>query len=146
MYWKQLFYCCQFMERNFLVKQSIAMILLLRRSTFITTHFVEQFFVYYCNNTDTYMDRLFEAKARFGEEYVLYNIYRLGLDQYEAQLIQEENAETDLNVPRRLIVSKDNGQWQTDEATFSELGSTLGIEIDAFNHGYGELLGRIGVR
>jgi hypothetical protein len=146
MYWKQLFYCCQFMERNFLVKQSVAMILLLRRSTFIGIKFLEQFLLYLYNNTNCFMNRLFEAKARFAGEYVLYNIYRLGLDQYEAQLIQEENAENGLNVPRRLIVSKDNGEWQTDEAAYSELGSTLGIEIDAFNHGYGELLGRIGVR
>jgi len=92
------------------------------------------------------MNRLFEAKARFAGEYVLYNIYRVASDKYEAQLIQDENTESAVAVPSRLLMTRENGQWQTSDEAYQELGSTLGIEIDAFNYGYGELLGRIGVR
>lgn len=91
------------------------------------------------------MEPLFEAKALYENEYALYNIYRLEVDKYKAQLITDENGNYDSASPMELIVSKQNGEWQTDDPAFHDLGCTLGIEIDAFNNGYGALLGRIGI-
>lgn len=91
------------------------------------------------------MKPLFEAKARYADKYALYNIYRVEPGKYKAELITDENGDFDSSAPNELLLSKNDGEWQTEDATFKELGGTLGIEIDVFNNGYGALLGRIGV-
>jgi len=91
------------------------------------------------------MKPLFEAKALYAEEYALYNIYRLEPEKYKAQLIYDQNDNYDPLAPVELVVTKQNGQWKTHDERYSELGSTIGIEIDVFNNGYGDILGRIGV-
>ena len=90
------------------------------------------------------MEPLFEAKALFEDQYVLYNIYRVEPEKYKAELIVDEAGDNETAAPRQVIVSKNNRKWETEDNTASELGATLGIEIDAFNNGYGALLGRIG--
>jgi hypothetical protein len=90
------------------------------------------------------MDPLFEAKALFDDQYALYNIYRIEPEKYKAERVIDEEENTDSSAPMELIVSKNNGKWETDDKSLIDLGATLGIEIDAFNYGYGALLGRIG--
>jgi hypothetical protein len=92
------------------------------------------------------MEPLFEAKASYGDQYALYNVHRLDHEKYKAELISHDTGNTDAPAPAELILSKKNGTWQTDDNQVSELISTIGIEIDVFNNGYGALLGRIGVR
>jgi hypothetical protein len=94
------------------------------------------------NNYPCLMEPLFEAKALYVNEYALYNIYRIAPEKYKAQLITDEN---DSAAPMELLIIKSNGQWQTEDPAFNELGTTLGVEIDVFNHGYGDILGRIGI-
>ncbi|GEO11811.1 hypothetical protein [Segetibacter aerophilus] len=91
------------------------------------------------------MEPLFEAKALYENEYVLYNIYRIERERYKAELIVNDDEEDKTTAPKELFVTKKNGKWHIEDSTFNELGLTLGIEIDAFNNGYGALLGRIGV-
>jgi hypothetical protein len=92
------------------------------------------------------MEPLFEAKALYDNEYALFNIYRVEREKYKAELIDDKSEETASTAPRELILSKKDGKWHIEDSRFNELGSTLGIEIDTFNNGYGALLGRIGVR
>lgn len=91
------------------------------------------------------MELLFEAKALYAGEYALYNIYRLDRDTYKAQLITDTNGNYDSAAPMELVVAKQAGKWRSEDSAYGELGATLGIEIDAFNNGYGALLGRIGM-
>lgn len=58
----------------------------------------------------------------------------------------EENNDTDTTFPAELVLIKNDEIWQSEDKAYPELSSTLGDEIDVFNSGYGELLGRIGVR
>lgn len=90
------------------------------------------------------MELLFEAKAITNEQTILYNIFRLQPEKYKAEIILEENADT--TSPAGLVLIKNNETWQSEDNTYSELSATLGAEIDVFNNGYGDLLGRIGVR
>ena len=91
------------------------------------------------------MEQLFEAKAPFEDQYALYIIYRLTPQEYRAELLPDKDGEYDTAAPKELIVTKNNGNWQSDNAAFGELAKTIGVEIDVFNNGYGALLGRIGV-
>ncbi len=91
------------------------------------------------------MERLFEAKAPFKDQYALYNIYRLTPLEYKAELISDRNGEYDCAAPRELIISKNDGDWQSKDHLFTDLVKTIGVEIDVFNNGYGALLGRIGI-
>ncbi|MDQ6812674.1 MAG: hypothetical protein M3040_02875 [Bacteroidota bacterium] len=90
------------------------------------------------------MEPLFEAKALYEDVYVLYNIFRIDQEKYKAQLLFDKDGSSSA-APTELIVAKQNRQWQTEDLKFKELGATLGVEIDAFNNGYGALLGRIGI-
>ena len=91
------------------------------------------------------MEPLFEAKALYENEYALYNIFRIAPGRYKAQLITDEEGNFDAAAPIELTVCKKEGQWHPEDNAFYELAATLGIEIDAFNNGYGALLGRIGI-
>ena len=91
------------------------------------------------------MSPLFEAKASVQDQYALYNIFRLDLDKYKAELISDKNEEYHSSAPRELIISKNNGKWNSENQLFEDLVATIGVEIDVFNNGYGALLGRIGV-
>lgn len=91
------------------------------------------------------MDPLFEAKALYGNEYASYNIFRMERGRYKAQLITDAEGNYDDAAPMELIVCKRQGQWHPEDNGYHELASTLGVEIDAFNNGYGALLGRIGI-
>ncbi len=90
------------------------------------------------------MELLFEAKAITNEQTILYNIFRLQPEKYKAEIILEENADT--SSPAELVLIKNNETWQSEDNSHPQLCATLGAEIDVFNHGYGDLLGRIGVR
>ncbi|MCW3114946.1 MAG: hypothetical protein JWR18_3342 [Segetibacter sp.] len=90
------------------------------------------------------MEPLFEAKALFEDQYALYNVHRLGQDKYKAQLVVSEDNDDETTPPKELVLIKKGGKWQTEDSKFAELGSTIGIDIDVFNNGYGALLGRIG--
>ena len=90
------------------------------------------------------MEPLFEAKALYADQYVLYNIYRLGTEKYRAQLVTDEEGDYDPGAPKELVLSKNNRGWHIEDSSFKDLGNTLAIEIDVFNNGYGALLGRIG--
>ncbi len=90
------------------------------------------------------MEPLFEAKALVLDDYVLYHIFRLDTKRYRAVLIENEDGTVNDAAPAELIITKDNGSWQTEGERFEELGETIGAEIDAFNNGYGAILGRIG--
>lgn len=92
------------------------------------------------------MNPLFEAKVSVEDQYALYNIFRLDSNKYKAELIMDDNGEFYALAPRELILTKNNGKWQSEDASFEELVKTIGIEIDVFNNGYGALLGRIGVK
>lgn len=92
------------------------------------------------------MEPLFEAKATFNEQITIYNIYRIHPEKYKAQIVLKESTKSDKDAPSELVLFKKNGTWQAEDNTNLELSTTLGIEIDVFNHGYGDLLGRIGVR
>ena len=92
------------------------------------------------------MEPLFEAKAAFENQEALYHIFRLSPQKYKAQLIDSEDTDPDFNAPTELIISKLNGSWESEDRSFDELGATLGGEIDMFNSGYGDMLGRIGSR
>lgn len=91
------------------------------------------------------MEPLFEAKARFNEAIVSYNIFRIDNDNYEASLLSPEDANFPTSAPGRLKLTKTREEWLIDDEAHKQLGATLGIEIDVFNTGYGDLLGRIGV-
>ena len=88
------------------------------------------------------MDCLFEAKALFEEEYVIYYIFRAEDKKYRAELLKNEERPT--SAPESIVLFKKDGEWQSEDNKHKELVSTLGIEIDVFNNGYGALLGRIG--
>jgi len=90
------------------------------------------------------MELLFQAKAIINEDTVLYNIFRLESEKYKAEIVLEEN--TDTTFPERLILMKNNETWQSEDKAYPQLSAILGDEIDVFNYGYGDLLGRIGVR
>ncbi len=92
------------------------------------------------------MELLFEAKAITNEQKTLYNIFRLQPERYKAEMILEENADIDKTSPSELILIKNNETWQSEDDTYPELSAALGAEIDVFNYGYGDLLGRIGVK
>jgi len=92
------------------------------------------------------MEPLFEAKTTFDERMTLYNIFRIGKEKYKAEMVNNKNDRHETTAPRELILTKNNYTWQTENSDYAELGATLGAEIDAFNNGYGDLLGRIGVR
>jgi hypothetical protein len=91
------------------------------------------------------MEPLFEAKAPYEDEYALYNIYRIEQEKYKAQLLFDKEGNTNPGAPMELIITKKNRKWQTEDSRFEDLATTLGVEIDAFNNGYGALLGRIGI-
>lgn len=91
------------------------------------------------------MEPLFEAKALYENEYALYNIFRLERGRYKAQLITDEDGNYDAAAPMELILCKREGQWHPEDNGPNELATTLGMEIDAFNNGYGAILGRIGI-
>lgn len=93
-----------------------------------------------------YMELLFEAKAIINEETFLYNIFRMPPEKYKAEMVLEENNDTDTTFPAELVLIKKNETWQAEDKAYPELSATLGTEIDVFNNGYGDLLGRIGVR
>lgn len=107
---------------------------------------MEQFFMLIDYKIIVVITPLFEAKAAVLDQYALYNIFRLDSDKYRAELISDKNEEYHESAPRELIISKNNGLWQTEDKLFEELVTTIGVEIDAFNNGYGALLGRIGVK
>ncbi len=90
------------------------------------------------------MKPLFEAKAIINARTAFYNIYRVELQKYKAKIIVKENQSH--TVPDELVLEKENGMWKTGNNDYKELGTTLGVEIDVFNNGYGDLLGKIGVR
>ena len=92
------------------------------------------------------MEPLFEAKATFDGRLRVYNIFRTSPESYKAQFVPGEDDEEATTAPAELLLTRDNGSWQTEDNKYNDLGSTLGIEIDVFNNGYGDLLGRIGVR
>lgn len=92
------------------------------------------------------MELLFEAKAITNEQKTLYNIFRLQPERYKAEMILEEDADIDKTFPAELILIKNNESWQSEDNNYPELSATLGAEIDVFNNGYGDLLGKIGVR
>lgn len=92
------------------------------------------------------MKVLFEAKARIKQQMVLYNIFRLQPEKYKAVIALKANTDNDQAAPSEVVLIKKNGAWQTEDNTNAVLAGTLGIEIDVFNNGYGDLLGRIGVR
>ena len=92
------------------------------------------------------MERLFEAKATFNDQLISYNIFRLGTDQYKATLMTAEDANFPTSAPAEILIEKKAGQWQSSDQVHKELSATLSIEIDVFNNGYGDLLGRIGQR
>ena len=91
------------------------------------------------------MQPLFEAKATFDERITVYNIFRIGPEKYKAQIVIDEGAKNEATAPAEMILTKDQGTWHIEDNNYDELGATLGAEIDVFNNGYGELLGRIGV-
>jgi hypothetical protein len=91
------------------------------------------------------MKPLFEAKATFNKQRTFYKIFRLHPEKYKAQIVAKESA-YNTTAPEELVLIKNNGTWQTEDSTHKELSSTLGIEIDVFNNGYGDVLGRIGLR
>jgi hypothetical protein len=91
------------------------------------------------------MEPLFEAKAHFDERLATYNVYRVEPQKYKAQLVAEDDEyDNNLLPPAELLLVKRDGRWETEGDQFIELVSTLGLEIDAFNNGYGAILGRIG--
>ena len=91
------------------------------------------------------MDQLFEAKALVNDQYLLFSIDRISTNEYKATSIADQSAETVHMAPTELILAKENGEWKTENKQLHELATTLGSEIDAFNSGYGDLLGRIGI-
>jgi hypothetical protein len=91
------------------------------------------------------MERLFEAKARVNDQYTFYDVFRLTQDTYRAILKLDNESENENQAPQELILEKKEGKWHTEDSRFTELGATLGVEIDVFNMGYGDLLGRIGI-
>lgn len=91
------------------------------------------------------MAPLFEAKATFKEQLETYNIYRLELEKYKAELVGS-SAGQDPELPKQVILTKENGSWKTGDGFNTAFAKVLGTEIDVFNTGYGDLLGRIGVR
>ena len=91
------------------------------------------------------MEQLFEAKAIINEETLLYNIFEMPPEKYRAEIVLKEN-NNDTAAPAELILIKNNETWQSEDNTYPELSAILGAEIDVFNNGYGDLLGRIGVR
>lgn len=91
------------------------------------------------------MEPLFQAKALWAAQYALYDIFRVDRNKYRAQLITDEDGNYDDAAPLELLITKIDGVWQTEDQTYCELAGTIGIEIDAFNNGYGAILGRIGI-
>ena len=92
------------------------------------------------------MTLLFQAKATFNRRLTFYNIFRLQAEKYKAEIVLKENTGNKTTVPGELVLIKNNGTWQTEDNSHTELSTVLGAEIDVFNYGYGDLLGRIGVR
>lgn len=91
------------------------------------------------------MEPLFEAKAPIGNNYASYSIFRLEKQKYKARLIEDDSTTYQFEPPIELVVSKKDGKWETEGLQFKDLGDTIGMEIDTFNNGYGDLLGRIGI-
>lgn len=92
------------------------------------------------------MELLFEAKAIINEETLLYNIFEAQPEKYKAEIVLKENIDSNTNAPDELILIKNNKTWQSEDNTYPELSAALGAEIDVFNDGYGDLLGRIGIQ
>lgn len=90
------------------------------------------------------MEPLFEAKAPIEDKHAVYNIYRISRKKFSAKLVVDENEEP-IAAPAELVIYKSDGKWNTEDDQFNELGEILGVEIDAFNNGYGALLGKIGI-
>ena len=92
------------------------------------------------------MEPLFEAKATYNEALTFFNVYRLTADKYKVE--RKDVAETNIasDVPEQLTLEKAGGQWIIDDAQYTDLGCTIGSEIDVFNIGYGDLLGHIGIK
>ena len=90
------------------------------------------------------MEPLFEAKARVNEQLTLFNVYRLTPDKYRVELKANEDYDYTNNPPQEVILEKKDGQWVAENYQYNELGKTICVEIDVFNIGYGDLLGRIG--
>ncbi|HEX8462342.1 MAG TPA: hypothetical protein VF623_12965 [Segetibacter sp.] len=91
------------------------------------------------------MEPLFEAKATINQQLTSYNIYRINQEKYKAELMLTEDAEISADVPSELTLVRKDNKWCTDDNSNPGLAATLGTEIDVFNYGYGDLLGRIGV-
>lgn len=89
------------------------------------------------------MEPLFEAKATYNDRLETFNIFRIEPEKYHAQMVLNEN--DNFITPVNITVFKKDGEWQTEDRSYSDLAATLGAEIDVFNFGYGDLLGRIGV-
>ena len=92
------------------------------------------------------MKILFEAKAIINNQIIFYNIFRIQSEKYKAEMVLREDIESNPTLPAELVLIKKNGTWETEDKKNTELSVTLGTEIDVFNYGYGDLLGRIGVR
>ena len=92
------------------------------------------------------MKILFEAKAVINKQIIFYNISRISSEKYKAELILREDVYSNSTLPDGLVLIKKNGSWQTEDNLSNELTATLGTGIDVFNTGYGDLLGKIGVR
>ena len=94
------------------------------------------------------MEPLFEAQATVNEKLTSYNVYRLSENTYKITLKHNEDdddAENLTGAPAEFTMKKTDGKWCTEAISYGELCSTIGTEIDVFNYGYGDLLGRIGV-
>jgi len=90
------------------------------------------------------MSPLFQAKVLYRDEYILYDIFRTGAEDYIAKHVRGEDEQTQSEAPPQLAISKSSGVWKTEGSSDNTLCTTLGLEIDVFNNGYGDLLGRIG--
>jgi hypothetical protein len=92
------------------------------------------------------MEPLFEAKATYNEQLTLFNVFRLAANKYKVERKIDGETNDAGSGPTQLTLEKTGGQWITDDANYTDLGCTIGTEIDVFNIGYGDLLGHIGVR
>ena len=91
------------------------------------------------------MEPLFEAKVTINEVLISYNIYRITQEKYKAELMPNHDSDTSVEAPSEFTLEKKENKWCTADGNYTDIVSTLGTEIDVFNYGYGDLLGRIGV-
>ena len=91
------------------------------------------------------MNLLFEAKVVINNQIIFYNIFRLQPNRYKAEIVLKEDTDENVSLPDKIILIKHNETWYTEDNKTTDLSTTIGAEIDVFNTGYGDLLGRIGV-